>query len=62
MITKTDGNVIHADFGKVDPTILFSLTVSCQLLYADELVAVSRLTYTLDGQQFVQHVVTEARG
>lgn len=70
-ITHQDGNVIHADFGTIpQPNVavndsntrnrpLLGCSVSCDLLYCDSLLAVTRLTYRVNGQEFIQHIITD---
>lgn len=62
-VTRRDGNVTYADFGgsaEPDPGPLPEFSMSCKVLYIDGLVALSRLTYWINGQVIVQHLLTEA--
>ena len=45
-VTGRDGNVIHADFGKPSLTI----TLSTQILYCDESVALVRVKSEISGR------------
>lgn len=57
-MTRVEGNVIHADFGR-RPT-LPPMSFTCETLYADEHAALLRLTYRIGGRTYVQHVATGA--
>ncbi|WP_020474224.1 hypothetical protein [Zavarzinella formosa] len=60
MITKRDGNVIHADFGltarRDEPLIAFAY----ELLYLDDHVALGRLTTQIGDRTIRAHHVSEA--
>lgn len=53
---KTDGNVIHADFRK--KPLLPSMSFTCEVLYEDEYAKLIRMTYRIDGQQYIQHIAS----
>jgi hypothetical protein len=52
---RVEGNVIHADF-RPRESMTVDLSVSCEMLYADEHVALARLTYRMGGKSWIQHV------
>ena len=72
-VIDTEGNVIHAQFGNIGSYLkgnidfthtrdkpILGVSVSCDLLYCDEHVAMTRLTYRVNGKAYLQHVMTEA--
>ena len=61
MITKREGNVIHADFGLTARREEPLLTFAYELLYADDHVAVGRMTTTIGDRTIRVHHLTEAR-
>lgn len=59
-VTRTDGNVIHADFGRGDDAMTVGIAAAAEVLYADELVTVGRVIIDINGERYVQHVMVEA--
>lgn len=47
--TRADGNVIHAEFGK-PRTLSLEIRLKVDVLYHDENVVLTRVTYVLDGR------------
>lgn len=61
-MVKVDGNVIHADFGRPNPSFALDLVLfqfRFDLLYHDGHVALARLTYTFGDEVIVRHVTAE---
>lgn len=46
-ILSTDGNVIAADFR---PRVLFTIEIRTRILYLDDRICLSRVTYTAGGK------------
>ena len=61
-MTRTEGNVIHADFGrKADELIdspLPQMSFTCEVLYEDQFAKLIRMTYRVNGQHFIQHIAS----
>lgn len=53
-VTRTDGNVIHADFGQPLPTGSFT----CETLYQDEHAMLLRIVYHIGGKRYLQHIAS----
>ena len=52
-ITRTDGNVIHADFRPARDTL--TLDIESEILYADDQVILCRVTGKMFGKSAISH-------
>lgn len=57
-MTRSDGNVIHADFRK-PKSLTLDITLKHEILYQDEHVALGRGTFRLGNKTFVVHALVE---
>lgn len=54
---KTEGNVIHHDFGRIKNT-LPQMSFTCEVLFADEHAKLLRLTYRIGEKTYLQHIAS----
>lgn len=54
-MTRTEGNVIHADFGH---RILPDMSFTCETLFQDQYAMLMRLTYRVGDRVFIQHIAS----
>jgi hypothetical protein len=57
MQTKSDGNVVYADFRR--PTLTIDITAKHEILYQDEHVALGRGTFQIGKHTFIVHALVE---
>jgi hypothetical protein len=55
---KTDGNVVYPDAWKPPAPVLPQMSVTCEVLYADQHAQLIRVTYRLGGRTMIHHIAS----